>query len=74
MDANQDLLQGNWPEFKAQIKHQWGKLTEEDVTLLSSRPAELMLLLRQQYGYGQAQAEMEIDNWRHGHGRTSDQR
>jgi uncharacterized protein YjbJ (UPF0337 family) len=74
MDANQDLLQGNWPELKAQIKQQWGKLTDDDVTLLSGRPAELGRLLRQRYGYGQAQAEMEIDNWLHGSGRSSYQR
>jgi uncharacterized protein YjbJ (UPF0337 family) len=74
MDANQDLLQGKCPELNAQIKQQWGKLTEEDITRLSGRPADLVLLLRQRYGYGQAQAEMEVDNWRHGLGRSSDQR
>jgi uncharacterized protein YjbJ (UPF0337 family) len=72
MDAKQDLLQGKWPELNAQIKQQWGKLTEEDITLLSGKPAELVFLLRQRYGYGQAQAEMEVDNWRHSLGRSSD--
>ncbi len=74
MDANQDLLQGKWPELKAQIKQQWGNLTEDDVTRLSGRPAELVLLLRQRYGYGQAQAEMEMNNWLHGLGQSSYQR
>jgi uncharacterized protein YjbJ (UPF0337 family) len=74
MDENQDILQGKWLELKGQIKQQWGKLTDDDVTLLSGRPAELVRLLRQRYGYGQAQAEMEIDNWLHGSGRSSYQR
>jgi uncharacterized protein YjbJ (UPF0337 family) len=71
MDANQDLLQGKWPELKGQVRQQFGKLTAEDVERVRGRPAELVLLLRERYGYGQAQAEIEIDNWLHGSGRSS---
>ncbi|MBI5565920.1 MAG: CsbD family protein [Chloroflexi bacterium] len=63
MDANQDILQGTWPEIKARVKQQWGKLTDDDLTRLSGKTAELVDVLRQRYGYGQAQAEIEIDSW-----------
>jgi uncharacterized protein YjbJ (UPF0337 family) len=63
MDADQDILEGKWPELKVQAKQQWGKLTEDDITRLSGKPDELASLLRQRYGYGEAQAEMEINNW-----------
>jgi uncharacterized protein YjbJ (UPF0337 family) len=63
MDANQDILEGKWPELKSQVKQQWGKLTDDDIQRLSGKTEELTGVLRQRYGYGKAQAEMEINNW-----------
>jgi len=63
MDATQDILQGKWHELKGQVKQQWGKLTDDDVTKLSGKTEELAGVLQQRYGYGKAQAETEIHNW-----------
>ena len=63
MDANKDMMQGKWHELKGQVKQQWGKLTDDDVTRLSGKTEELAGILQQKYGYGKAQAELEINNW-----------
>ena len=63
MDANQDILKGKWPEFKGQVKQQWGKLTDDDLQRLSGKTEELTCALQQRYGYGKVQAEMEINKW-----------
>ena len=63
MDATQDILLGNWPEVKGQVRQQWGKLTDHDFTQLSGRTEELAGVLQQRYGYGKAQAEIEINAW-----------
>ncbi len=63
MDANQDILEGKWPELKGQVKQQWGKLTDDDMQRLSGKTEELAGVLQQRYGYGKAQAEIEINNW-----------
>jgi uncharacterized protein YjbJ (UPF0337 family) len=63
MDANQDILRGKWHELKGQVKQQWGKLTDEDLTRLSGKTEELVGVLRRRYGYGKAQAAIEINNW-----------
>ena len=63
MDANQDIVQGKWPELKGQVKQQWGKLTDDDMQRLSGKTEELAGVLQQRYGYGKVQAEMEINNW-----------
>jgi uncharacterized protein YjbJ (UPF0337 family) len=63
MDATKDILQGKWHELKGQVKGQWGKLTDDDVTRLSGKTEELAGVLQQRYGYGKAQAETEINNW-----------
>jgi uncharacterized protein YjbJ (UPF0337 family) len=63
MDANQDIVQGKWPELKGQVRQRWGKLTDDDIQRLSGKTEELASVLQQRYGYGKAQAKMEIDKW-----------
>ena len=63
MDANKDMMQGKWHELKGQVKQQWGKLTDDDLTRLSGKREELTGVLQQRYGYGKAQAELEINSW-----------
>src|SRR5512139_1732329 len=63
MDANQDILLGEWPALKGQVKLRWGKLTDGDVQRLSGKTEELTGILQQRYGYGKVQAEMEINQW-----------
>jgi uncharacterized protein YjbJ (UPF0337 family) len=63
MSANNDIIQGKWHEIKGQVKQQWGKLTDDDLTRLSGKTEELAGVLQQRYGYGKAQAEIEINTW-----------
>lgn len=63
MDAQQDILQGKWPEIKGQVTQQWGKLTDDDLAQLSGKLEELAGVLQQKYGYGRVQAEIEINQW-----------
>lgn len=63
MDANKDILMGKWHELKGHVRHQWGKLTDDDVEKLSGKAEELAGVLQQRYGYTKAQAEAEINKW-----------
>jgi uncharacterized protein YjbJ (UPF0337 family) len=63
METNNDILLGKWHELKRQVREQWGRLTDDDVTRLSGKTEELAGILRQRYGYGKAQAREQIDNW-----------
>lgn len=67
MDTNQDILQGQWPTLKGQVKLQWSKLTDDDERQLSGTLASLVNALQRRYGYGKVQAEIEIDKWAHGY-------
>jgi hypothetical protein len=35
---NKDQAAGGWKEIKGKIKQQWGKLTDDDLTVLKVRP------------------------------------
>lgn len=63
MDASKDILFGKWHELKGQVRQQWGKLTDDDVTKLSGKTEELAGVLQQRYGYARNQAEIEINTW-----------
>ena len=45
------------------MREQWGKLTDDDLLLLSGKTEELSGVLQQRYGYDKAKAETEINNW-----------
>ena len=63
MGATNDILLGKWHELKGHVREQWGKLTDDDLLLLSGKTEELSGVLQQRYGYGKAKAETEINNW-----------
>ena len=31
---NKDEVGGNWKQFKGKVKEQWGKLTDDDMTVI----------------------------------------
>jgi uncharacterized protein YjbJ (UPF0337 family) len=63
MNPNKDMLVGKWHELKGQVRKQWGKLTDDDITKLSGKMEELAGVLQQRYGYDKARAEKEINDW-----------
>jgi uncharacterized protein YjbJ (UPF0337 family) len=67
MDGKADILQGKWHELKGQVKQQWGKLTDDDMTKMTGKQEELAGVLQQRYGYTKENAETEINNWLRNH-------
>jgi len=63
MGATNDILLGKWHELKGHVREQWGKLTDDDLLLLSGKTEELAGVLQQRYGYDKAKAETEINDW-----------
>jgi uncharacterized protein YjbJ (UPF0337 family) len=60
---NEDIIKGKWKEIKGQLKQQWGKLTDDDLTQLEGSADELQGLLQKKYGYQKDEAKTEIDNF-----------
>jgi uncharacterized protein YjbJ (UPF0337 family) len=58
-----DEIERNWTELKGEVKHEWSKLTDEDVELVKGKYAELLCLLQTRYGHAKEQAEQEINDW-----------
>lgn len=60
---NWDQVQGNWLIFKDRLRHNWAKLTDEDITRIGGRRDELVARLQERYGFARAEADREIGAW-----------
>jgi uncharacterized protein YjbJ (UPF0337 family) len=58
-----DQIEGNWLHFKDRLRHNWAKLTDEDVTRINGRRDELAARLQERYGFARSEAEREIGAW-----------
>jgi uncharacterized protein YjbJ (UPF0337 family) len=60
---NRDVLKGKWMQIRGDVKRQWGKLTDDDMTQIDGDRDKLMGTLQERYGYSREQAEREVDRF-----------
>jgi len=60
---NWDQVEGNWLIFKDRLRHNWAKLTDEDITRISGRRDELVARLQERYGFAKSEAAREVGAW-----------
>jgi len=60
---NADILKGKWKEIKGEVKTQWGKLTDDDLTEIEGHEDKLVGLLQKRYGYAKDKAEKEYKDF-----------
>jgi uncharacterized protein YjbJ (UPF0337 family) len=63
---NWDQVQGNWKQFAGKVKAKWGKLTDNDLTVVAGKRDQLSGILQKKYGYAKEQAEKELDEFSKG--------
>jgi uncharacterized protein YjbJ (UPF0337 family) len=61
MDWNR--VEGNWKQFKGNVKEKWGKLTDDDLDVIEGRRDQLEGKIQQRYGYAKDQARKDVDDW-----------
>lgn len=61
MDWNR--VEGNWKQFKGQMKEQWGKLTDDDIDQIAGRRDQLEGKIQERYGIAKDQVRRDVDNW-----------
>lgn len=58
-----DRIAGNWKQFSGKAKERWGKLTDDDLTVIDGRREQLSGKLQERYGIMKDEAEREISAW-----------
>ena len=57
---NHDRIEGNWKQVKGKVKEQWGKLTDDDLTVVAGKRDQLAGKIQERYGYARDKADQEI--------------
>ena len=60
---NWEQAEGKWDQFRGEMQSQWGKLTDDDLTVVAGKRDQLAGLLQQKYGYAKDRAEKELDDF-----------
>jgi uncharacterized protein YjbJ (UPF0337 family) len=59
MDWNR--VEGNWKQFKRQIKEKWGNLTDDDLDRVAGQRDQLEGVIQERYGIAKDQVRKDID-------------
>jgi uncharacterized protein YjbJ (UPF0337 family) len=57
---NWDIAEGNWKQFKGNVKEQWGKLTDDHLDAIAGKRDQLVGTIQEAYGISKDQAEVQI--------------
>lgn len=60
---NTDILGGMWKQIQGEVKTQWGKLTDDDITMINGQQDKLVGKVQERYGYARDEAEREVDKF-----------
>ena len=60
---NWDRIEGDWKQFSGKVKEKWGKLTDDDLTVINGKREQLEGKIQERYGYGKDQVKKELDAW-----------
>jgi len=57
---NWDIAEGNWKQFKGEVKRQWGKLTDDHLDVIAGNREQLAGRIQEAYGISKDEAEKQI--------------
>ena len=58
-----DRIEGNWKQFKGQVKEQWGKLTDDDLDQINGQRDQLEGKIQERYGEAKDKVRSDVDTW-----------
>jgi len=60
---NWEQVKGNWKQAKGQVKRQWGKLTDDELDVISGNRDILVGRIQEAYGITREEAERQVGDW-----------
>jgi uncharacterized protein YjbJ (UPF0337 family) len=53
----------NWKQVTGKAKEQWGKLTDDDLTVINGKQDQLVGRVQERYGIAKDEAERQVKEW-----------
>lgn len=60
---NWNRIEGNWKQFKGSARQQWGKLTDDQLDVISGKRDLLAGKIQEAYGISKDEAEKQLATW-----------
>jgi len=60
---NREQMEGSWRVMRGKVKEQWGRLTDDDLDVISGKHDQLIGKIQQRYGKERDQVERDVDRW-----------
>lgn len=60
---NWDQIEGKWKQLTGSARERWGKLTDDDWTLIAGKKDILVGQIQERYGIAKEAAEIQTDEW-----------
>ena len=60
---NWDRVEGNWKQFKGNVKERWGRITDDELEAIAGKRDQLLGKIQATYGIGKGMAEKQIAEW-----------
>ncbi len=61
---NADQMKGKWKQLQGAVKTKWGKLTDDDITVINGQREQLIGKIQQRYGIARDEAQRQVDEWK----------
>ena len=61
MDWNR--IEGNWRQFSGSVQEKWGRLTDDDLSIINGRRDQLEGKIQERYGVAKDQVRSDVDTW-----------
>ncbi len=60
---NWDVIEGNWSQFKGEMRDKWGKLTDNDWEQMNGKKEKFFGAMHEKYGYKKEELSKELDRF-----------
>jgi uncharacterized protein YjbJ (UPF0337 family) len=60
---NWDQIKGTWQQVKGDVQKQWGKLTDDDYSMIEGDRKKFVGKIQERYGIAKEEAEKQVDDW-----------
>lgn len=67
---NSDQMKGNWKQFVGKAKEKWGRLTNDDWTVVEGKRDQLVGKIQERYGITRDEAQRQLDEFERTHERA----
>jgi len=60
---NGDRIEGQWKQSAGVVKEKWGKLTDDDLTVIAGKKDQLVGKIQERYGIAKDAAEKQVEEF-----------